>query len=260
MNCEVTIAEDTDDKTAVKNALEILRARFASGESAERILRSYFEGQLSLASVKRFLKKGSAPRQQATRKLVVDAGRRAWAGHCALARLYDVFKGSLLPDGENDVRRFYGEYRAVLQKPKADDHGRDFAVVFGACKGCGRPLFSVEGHLEKRTGLIFNVGTRLYMFAIGRNYMRCAIVRPPVDPKLDCAVGVLVADDHGLNEVLGTKMALVPEGSGWFDREADDIRSRMGQGRMPPGMIDSSSQLVRLERAETKGTKNPSGT
>jgi hypothetical protein len=220
---------DTTHKEHLKVALQILRERHRH-ESAASMLRAYSrpEAGLKLSTLKLFLQADhKGPVRGATRHALINAGRRAWGTHCALAKLHDQLAAMLLgPSARNSIEQFYGKYRSVDRRKGEHYQVTNAPAVIGPCAKCRRPLFQIKPRDVVRCGFPFNVNTRLYVFAAERNYMRMAILRCPDIPGTDPLVGILLAEEKDPSaQVVAAKTALIPEGSPWYGRA--DLQERM---------------------------------
>jgi hypothetical protein len=228
---EWPLREDPAHKDYLELALQILRERHRH-ESAAAILRAYSrpEEGLKLSTLKLFLRADhKGPVRGLTRHALIRAGQRAWGRHCPLAQLYDQLAVMLLgPSGRNAIEPFYGRHR-WLDRRKGERHEvSNAAAVMGPCAKCGRPLFQIKPRNVVRCGFAFNVSTRLYIFAVERNYMRMAVLRSPDVPGADPLVGILLAEEKDpAAQVVAAKAALVPEASPWYGR--GDLQERVSK-------------------------------
>ena len=219
-------------KDRLKLALQILRERYRKHESAAAILKTYSRPQegLKLSTLKLFLKADhKGPVRGGPRHALINAGRRAWGKHCALAILHDQLAALLLgPSTNNSIAQFHGKYRSVSCRQGEEHQVSNVPVVIAPCPKCNRPLFQVKGRGGLRCGFAFNVNTRLYIFVVERSYMRMVILRSPNVPGLDPLVGILLAEEiDPAAQVVAAKIALIPEQSPWYGRA--DLQERMSE-------------------------------
>jgi hypothetical protein len=204
--------EHANPEATLKEALEMLqRLRGERNLSVEALYARYFKhDEVSFSSVKRFLS-GKRPSHPGTTNALLAAAKAAWGDECRAARLYDSLVEALALETDQGVERYDGCYRSCTKSTVAQAQVRLYPALIGPCSRCGRPLFRIVTQRKggDPCGYVFNMGRRICLFSVQKDYIAMAMLHHVADPLQDALSGILLYEAEGEREVKAARIALV---------------------------------------------------